>query len=174
MSKDKQLRLKMCCKFSLGDKKKDPHRFWTNNRHENSDNMWNGLASLNRLSSNGKQMKFIIYRFIYWVRQILATLSSSKSLVVGRSVGLSVTRRLWKKWPSEYGMVTKTNLPHTCMTVATLVTNTSGSSDRSANSESSESSDSSDNSDKKKTFFIKMLFFKELLNQKKCHQKKIS
>ena len=52
-------------------------------------------------------------------------------------------------------MVTKTNLPHTCMTLAPLVTNTGGSSDRSASSESSESTDDSD----QKFFFIKILFF---------------
>ena len=70
----------------------------------------------------------------------LATLSSSRSLVVGLSVGLET---FVKKWPLEYQMVTKTYLPSNLFDGS----DGSDSSDSSYSNESSDSSDSNDSSD---------------------------
>ena len=70
----------------------------------------------------------------------LTAQSSSRSLVVGRSVCLSVGRPLWKKWPLVYQMLIKSYLP-------SYLCDSSDSSDSGDSSDISDSGDSGDNSD---------------------------
>ena len=92
----------------------------------------------------------------------LAAQSSSRRLVVSRSVGPSVgwSVTLVKKLPVEYQMVTKTYLPsYLCNS-----SDSSDSSDSCYSSDSSESSYNSDSSDSRdssnqKNLFTKLLFF---------------
>ena len=88
---------------------------------------------------------------------VLAAQSSSKSLVVGWLVRLSVT--LVKKWRLEYQIVTKTHLPsNLCDSSGSSdscdSSDSSDSSDSIDSSGSSDSSDSSDSIDRRKTFFF--------------------
>ena len=88
------------------------------------------------------------YQVTLYILQFLAALSSSRSLVVCRSVRPSVrpSADFVKKWPLEYQKAIKTYLP-TYLWDSSDSSDSSGSSDSSYSSESSESSDSSDSSD---------------------------
>ena len=103
----------------------------------------------------------------------LAAQMSSRSLVVGRSVGWSVglSEGFVKQWLIEYQMVTKAYLP-TYLWDSSDSSDSSDSRDSSDSSDSSDSNDSSDSSDRsdQKNFFSQF-FFSPIIFTQKYHQK---